>query len=239
MSQIECARVHARIPYKYIINNAKRLIKTGDCVLKEGNFDLQVYDLSKGGMGVETNENLLEGSFLSFDIAIEDIKYTIMGIVKWKKPGELTHRYGIEFVGTGNMLYRHIDVIAKHQSFFHLTDQENTERRRQERREILQEAICSEICRDANIEGERFTNRAMQMHDLTFQGTKLYSSQRLATGAVISIKFVKFNKVVLLQGKIVWSKYSLKGSSGMKYASGIEFINLNVEDLHIIKKLLS
>lgn len=239
MSQSKCARVHARIPYAYTICNAKRLVKSGDCVFKEGSFELKMCDLSNGGMGVESEENLINGSFLTFDIEIEGIKYNTMGIVKWKMSGEVTNKYGIEFVGTGNMLYRHIDVISKHQSFFKMVEQQNKERRRHKRHDIIQEVICSEIFRDNNLEGERVTNRVMQMRDVSIQGTRLHSSQKLATGAFMSIQFVMQKKIVALKGKIVWSKYSLKGSSGMKYASGIEFINLSGEEKKSLKKLVS
>ena len=239
MNQRDCVRVHARVPYKYMINNAKLLVMTGDCVLREGSFKLAAFDLSKGGIGVITKENLPNGAFLTFDISIEDIQYTIMGMVKWKMSNEFTHRYGIEFMGTGNMLYRHIEALSTSQSFFHTVDQKHTERRRHERREMVMEVLCSEIFRNDNPEGERITNRVMQMYDLSFQGTRILSSQKLAVGAVISIQFVKNKKIIAFKGKIIWSKYTLKGISGMRYASGIEFLSLNVEDLHALKSLLS
>lgn len=239
MSQKDSVRVHARIPYRFAINNAKRLIMTEGCVVQEGSFKLQAFDLSKGGIGVVTKENLANGAFLTFDIGIEDIQYSIMGMVKWKMSDELTHRYGIEFMGTGNMLYRHIDALSKNQSFFHSVDPKHTERRRHERREMIQEVVCSEIFRDGNPDGERITNRVMQMYDLSYQGTRLHSSLKLTVGAVISIQFVKHKKVIALRGKIIWSKYTLKGMSGMKYATGIEFISLKAEDLYTLKNLLS
>lgn len=40
MKQKECVRVHARIPYKYAIGNARQLIMSNDCVTQAGRFEL-------------------------------------------------------------------------------------------------------------------------------------------------------------------------------------------------------
>lgn len=239
MKQKECARIHARIPYKYAISNAKQLIRAGDSVAKEGRFVLQAFDLSKGGIGVITKDDIPSGTFLTFDIGIEDIQYTVMGLIKWKATNEFMHRYGIEFVGTGNMLYRHIDALSKNQSFFHKVEEKRMERRRHERLEMLQEVVCNEIFRDGNSELERVTNRVMQMVDLSFQGTRLNSSQKLAVGAVFTLQFVRQGQIVALKGKVIWSKYTLKGVDGMKYASGVEFVGVKVEDLYTLRSLLN
>lgn len=238
MKQKECVRVHARIPYKYAIGNARQLIMSDDCVTQAGRFELHAFDLSKGGIGVITKSDIPNGTFLMFDIGIEEIKYTVMGLVKWKASNEFTHRYGIEFVGTGNMLYRHIDALSKNQSFFDKVVEKREERRRHERRDVQQEVVCTEIFRDGNPEGERVTNRVMQIVDLSFQGARLNSSQKLAAGAVVSMQFVRQGQVVAFKGKIIWSKYTLKGVSGMKYASGVEFVGLTVENLYSLRSML-
>ena len=224
-------RVHKRISYERILDNV-RVIRHKESELVEDKFSINAYDLSQGGIGIISSKKISTGTFLKFYIVLENIQYDVMGIVKWGRKEDVTYRYGIEFIGIANMFYRHIHLITNKKSFFDQKFKGAIEKRRHERYSISQEVLSNEIYYEIDGKKEQIKGINIKIRNLSFQGAGMNSSEKLNIGSVIVFQCFFNNEISSFKGKIVWSKYNLNGSIGMRYEAGIEFMDLKVKDLY-------
>ena len=225
-------RVHKRISYERILDNVRVIRHKESELLEEEQFSLKTHDLSKGGIGVASTIKISTGIFLKFDIILENIQYDVMGIVKWRHKDDINYRYGIEFIGIANMFYRHIHLITNKKSFFDQKSEGQIEKRRHERYPIVQEVLSNEIYYEINGKREQIKGINIKIRNLSFQGAGINSSEKLNVGDILIFQCFFHNEISSFKGKIVWSKYNLNGSIGMRYEAGIEFMDLKVKDLY-------
>lgn len=104
-------RVHARVDYRVLIRCVEYYDPEGILIRLDDFIQIDVFDVSLGGLGVIAKTKFLVNSILVFTLYLEGIPYSSMAQVRWKNSNDFINRYGIEFVGVSNMMHRHIKAL--------------------------------------------------------------------------------------------------------------------------------
>ena len=76
-------------------------------------------DLSIGGIGIVSDVDFDQESILTFTLYLERVPHTIMARVQWKSIKGEMFKYGLEFIGTPNQLFRQLQrIISEKQAIF-------------------------------------------------------------------------------------------------------------------------
>jgi len=109
-------RVHSRVDYRVLIRCLQYYDPDGILVRFDDFIQIDVFDVSLGGIGVITKSQFPVNSILVFTLYLEDVPYSSMAQVRWCTSNEYTNRYGLELLGVSNMLHRHIKALIKGES---------------------------------------------------------------------------------------------------------------------------
>lgn len=109
-------RVHNRVNYRVKLSCSRYYSLDGVLTKIEEPVELEVFDLSLSGLGVITKNEFLVSNTLEFTLYLEDIPYSVMAIIKWKKQNQFFYRYGLEIIGHNNMLFRHLKDYIERQN---------------------------------------------------------------------------------------------------------------------------
>lgn len=110
------SRCHERIPYRTKINVYRYYNMSGILVTPGDPIELEVFDLSLGGLGVISHKAFTGSVTLEFTLYLEDIPYPVMAKIAWSKHNHLFFRYGLEIIGHNNMLFRHLKKFTQHET---------------------------------------------------------------------------------------------------------------------------
>ncbi len=90
------------------------LYKQGENKIENVKDEIQVVDISKGGIAFEVNDDLPLGFYFNSRIIIDEEKnfFSVLKIIR-KVEIEEGYHYGCEFVGLANVLSDSIDIYEK------------------------------------------------------------------------------------------------------------------------------
>lgn len=121
-------RFHKRIPHRAIIHFNKYILSDGT-LLNIEESTLELFDISIYGAGISTDVNIEPGSFLNFTLYVEQIPYQVLAQIRWKSSNQDIFRYGVEFIQSSNMMFRHLKEYTYSSStssgFYTLKEPEN------------------------------------------------------------------------------------------------------------------
>jgi len=78
----------------------------------------EVLNISQGGLFVRSEVFLKLDSILWYTFYLEKIPYVVLSRVRWVKKENDRYLYGLEFLSTSNMLYRHLKHFVASDNFF-------------------------------------------------------------------------------------------------------------------------
>ena len=94
-------RRYKRLPIQLTLE-VSELFKQNNDVIRDLNAEIQVFDISKAGIGFTTSTFLPEKYYFNATIVLENPEQKILSVVKILHRHDLsdgTYRYGCEFVG--------------------------------------------------------------------------------------------------------------------------------------------
>lgn len=106
---MEEKRKYKRLPIKLTLE-VSNLFKQDGIKINELDVEIEVFDISKAGVGFMSTSDLPEGYYFNATLEFETTDEIILSVVKilYRKPiGDSGFRYGCEFVGLPSM-YDHI-----------------------------------------------------------------------------------------------------------------------------------
>lgn len=106
-------RVHSRIKYRIKIFCYRYYNTDGEIVKFQEPIDLEVFDISLGGLGIITKHEFKLNQTLEFTLYLEDVPYQVMTVIKWCNMNQIYYRYGLEIIGHNNMLFRHLKAFTE------------------------------------------------------------------------------------------------------------------------------
>ena len=101
-------RVHNRVAYREKLECYHYYSVDGQRHPFKEVVQMEVFDLSLGGLGIVTKYQFPEDIILEFTFYLEAIPYQVMALIKWVNTNDIFYRYGLEILGHNNMLFRHL-----------------------------------------------------------------------------------------------------------------------------------
>lgn len=111
-------RIHDRVPYRVDVECIHYYKPDGSESKFNHPVHMDVFDLSLGGIGIITKTHFDPGTVLVFTLYLENVPYTVMALVRWHHGNDFTNRYGLEFIGPSNMMFRHLKTLTHGESLF-------------------------------------------------------------------------------------------------------------------------
>lgn len=108
-------RVHNRVAYRQNLECYHYYSADGQWHSFEEVIQMEVFDVSLGGLGIVTKHKFSDDIILEFTLYLEAIPYPVMALIKWVKTNGIFYRYGLEILGHNNMLFRHLKAYVNGQ----------------------------------------------------------------------------------------------------------------------------
>ncbi|MDE6434551.1 MAG: PilZ domain-containing protein [Lachnospiraceae bacterium] len=108
-------RRYKRLPIKLFLE-VSEVFKQDNDVIPNLNAEIEVFDISKAGIGFRTSSELPEGYYFNATILMEHTDQKILTVVKILRRMEQpdhTYRYGCEFIGMASIFDFVFDEYAK------------------------------------------------------------------------------------------------------------------------------
>lgn len=108
-------RRYKRLPIKLQLE-VSEVFKQDNDVIADLNAEIEVFDISKAGIGFRTSTMIPEGYYFNATILMENTKQKILTVVKILRrmdDTDNTYRYGCEFVGLAGIFDSVFDEYAK------------------------------------------------------------------------------------------------------------------------------
>lgn len=108
-------RRYKRLPIKLQLE-VSEVFKQDNDVIADLNAEIEVFDISKAGIGFRTSTMIPEGYYFNATILMENTKQKILTVVKILRrmdDADNTYRYGCEFVGLAGIFDSVFDEYAK------------------------------------------------------------------------------------------------------------------------------
>lgn len=109
-------RRYKRLPIKLQLE-VSEVFKQDNDVITDLNAEIEVYDISKAGIGFTTSSVLPVGYYFNATILLENTDQKILTVVKILRRTEFEgdlYRYGCEFVGLASIFHSVFDEYALH-----------------------------------------------------------------------------------------------------------------------------
>lgn len=106
-------RVHARVPYREKLSCYHYYNAQGEMVKFDQPIDIEVYNISIGGIGIITQVPFPESATIEFTLYLENIPYQVMTKIVWSTSNQVFYRYGLEIIGHNNMFFRHLKQFCE------------------------------------------------------------------------------------------------------------------------------
>lgn len=106
-------RIHERKFYREKMEVYRYYDEVGRLIVLEEPLHYEVYDISLGGLGVLTKSKPVPASVLEFTLYLNQVPYRVMAKVAWYETNQIYHRYGLEFIGQNNMMFRQMKEMLK------------------------------------------------------------------------------------------------------------------------------
>ncbi len=111
-------RIHERIPMSMTICCRTYVDHRGEDQPFEEPLKFDVVNLSVGGILVKSRDYIEPEKVLHYTFYLEEIAYVIMSRIRWVEEIAGGYIYGLEFLVTPNMMYRHLREFVKKQSHY-------------------------------------------------------------------------------------------------------------------------
>ena len=109
-------RRYKRLPIKLLLE-VSEVFKQDNDVITDLNAEIEVYDISKAGIGFTTSTLIPEGYYFNATILMENTEQKILTVVKILRRTEMAdnqYRYGCEFVGLASIFHSVFDEYAEY-----------------------------------------------------------------------------------------------------------------------------
>lgn len=236
-------RLNPRIPMRTSINIRELFSSDGSLLTPSQPVQMEVFDISVTGAGVLSKVDLPLDSFLIFVIYLEQLPYEVMAVVRWKNTNQLYYRYGLEFMGPSNMMYRHLKALSSQNSFFDkpssfgsLSDKK-LESRNYSRFDFTTSILCFKysINNQMNTECVPFL---FHLKDLSYTGIGLTCDLKLEANSVLSFNLQHRDTLRTMDVEVMWSKYHINQHSYGRFITGARFKHSSSQDILFIHDIL-
>lgn len=98
-------RKYKRLPIQLALE-VSEVFKQNNDVIRDLNAEVEVFDISKAGIGFTTSSEIPEGYYFNATIVFENTEQKLLTVVKVLHQNKMengTYRYGCEFVGMANI----------------------------------------------------------------------------------------------------------------------------------------